>query len=111
MGVVLIICRIKRSFIFYTHIYIYAFISVDLEKIRDAFGLTMLIRTTKIDSLIDNVSQLNVSITDAQITTSFDKLNLTLAALYRDKGYDYFFEENATTTNENGSKRMRLRSE
>ena len=63
--------------------------------------------------MIDNVAQLNVSITDAQITTAFDKLNFTLAALYRDKGYDYFFEENATNTdtNVNGSKRMCMRSE
>ena len=84
---------------------------VDLEKIRDAFDMTMLIKNTKIDSLIDNVSGLNVSITDAQISDSFDKLNITLATLYRDKGYDYFFEENTITTNEYGNKRMRLRSE
>jgi hypothetical protein len=86
---------------------------VDLEKIRDAFGLAMLIRSTKIDCLIDNVAQLNISISDTQIATAFDKLNFTLAALYRDKGYDYFFEErdSDTTTNENRNKRMRTSNE
>jgi hypothetical protein len=84
---------------------------MELEKIRNAFDMTMLIKNTKTDSLIDNISGLIASVTDAQISDSFDKLNLTLATLYRDKGYEYFFEENTMTTNELDNKRRRLGSD